>query len=758
MTPQTKEYFMRRPTLFRTASAILAAALFSVSSALQASGGDDFMENVFSPQYHVPVPELQDYAGGKLGIVAPTYWRVYHFLAYRALTGHPLSKAELAKLNVQGFRVGEEVGGFDYSYSEDRNGVDTWLKARSAVRGAAPTKVRVDTDVGDFSMIINCPVDAFNRASKTLAQRIEQGGQQWAAVWLANQDAVFANCGPEMDQATRNAAPLVRPLTLPPPLPAKAPAWLHKDYAYQRAAAHFYAGRYDQARTQFLAIAGDAASPWQPLGKYLAARALIRSAATLPGIAESEDDKRLLRERLGKARIEMVALARDYAPAQRLVDWLDIRVRPEERRRELSAALAVDAVGASTPQMVTDYLFLMDKLEGSMVGAADPMTAWIGVMQASGVDRYSERDDNEVSTRRRAALDVARAHWEKKREPVWLLALVTNARKDDLKSAERKAAAAVKTDSPAFVAIQYHLARLALAEGRTKDADATVSALLKSPIATSARNRLLRLKMVTAPNADTSLAAAARTPAERESAVPVPDEGKPQTAAPMFDTDLQAHIEQHFPLTTLVRLKPALPASEQATVADLIWTRAVLLGQYAIADGLTDEVARKRATTRHLYERYKKAATPEAKREAAHLILANAPELAPRVSRDDRTSFGSHYWTCNVIDTGDDGLDAVPPAFLSAEERAQVDKEKAQLLTLAKRSAYLIPIVIDWARKNKADPEVPKALHFLIASTRNECGSGAESDKTRNYSKEAFEFLHRHYPKNEWTAKTRYYY
>lgn len=755
MTTHTKGNFMRRPTLFRTVSAILAAGLFSISTTLQASGGDEFMENIFSPENRVPLPELQDYAGGKLGIVTPTYWRVYHFLAYRALTGHVLSKAELAKLNVQGHRVGESGGWFDYSDADDTNGVATWVKARSAIPGAAEAKVRVDTDVGDFSMIINCPVDAFNRASKTLAQRIEQGGQQWAAVWLINQDAVFANCGPDLDQASRGAKPLVRPLTLPPPLPAKAPAWLHKDYAYQRAAAHFYAGRYDQAHAQFHAIAGDPASPWQPLGKYLAARALIRSASTLQGIPESDDDKRVLRERLAKARTEMAALAPSYAPAQRLLDWIDIRARPEERRRELSAVLAVDPVGASTPQMVTDYLFLLDKLEGEMVGAADPMTAWIGVMQAGGVGRDADLD---VGARRSAALEVARSHWDKKRDTVWLLALVTNARKGELKPAERKAAASLPTGSPAFVAVQYHLARLALAEGRTKEADAMVSSLLKTPLATSARNRLLRLKMVTAPSAEASLAAAARTPSEHESAVPIPDEGKPQAASPKFDADLQSHIELHFPLTTLVRLKPMLAASEQPSVADLIWTRAVLLGQYAIADAVTDEVAGKRATTRHLYERYKKAATPEAKRDAAHLILANAPELVPRVSREDGQSYSSNYWSCNSLDAGDDGLDAVSPAFVSAEERAQVDREKAQLRTLAKRSAYLIPLVIDWARKNKADPEVPKALHFLIASTRNECGTGAEGDKTRNHSKEAFEFLHRHYPKNEWTAKTRYYY
>lgn len=748
---------MRRSTFIRRASAILAVGLFSASSVLHASGGDEFMENIFTPQYHVPVPELQDYAAGKLGIVAPTYWRVYHFLAYRALTGHALSKTELATLDVQGHRVGEKTGGLHDAYSDERNGVDTWRKARAAVRGAPAVSVAVDIDVGDFSMIINCPVDAFHRASATLAQRIEQGGQQWAAVWLTNQDAVFANCSPAIDRSARSDTPAPRPLTLPPPLPAKAPAWLQKDHAYQRAAAHFYAGRFDEARAQFLAIAGDAASPWQPLGKYLAARALIRSAVAVPGIPESDDQKRVVGERLGKARTEMAALAPTQAPARRLMDWIDIRVRPEERRRELSAALSVDTISPATVQMVTDYLFLMDKLSPEdMIRAPDPMTAWIGVMQAGAHDGYGKSELEEFAQRRLAALAVARAQWDKKRDAAWLVALATIARKDELKPAERKAAAAIKSDSPAFVAMQYHLAGLALAEGRAKEADTVVSSLLKAPLAISTRNRLLRLKMVSAPTAEASFAAAARKPFERELGVPVPDEGKP-AAAPMFDDDLHAHLELHFPLATLVRLKPMLAAPEQRSAADLIWTRAVLLGQFAVADGVTDEVARDRATTRHLYQRFKAAPTPEAKRDAALLILANAPELVPRVSMLENAD-GERYWSCARRASSPDSMDHMSPAFLSPAERTQVDQEKAQLRALPKRSAYLIPLVIDWARKNKADPEAPKALHFLIASTRNECDAGAKEEKSRNHSKEAFEFLHRHYPKNEWTLKTRYYY
>ena len=61
--------------------------------------------------------------------------------------------------------------------------------------------------------------------------------------------------------------------------------------------------------------------------------------------------------------------------------------------------------------------------------------------------------------------------------------------------------------------------------------------------------------------------------------------------------------------------------------------------------------------------------------------------------------------------------------------------------------------------RNKSNPEAPKALHFLIASTRNECNArGGDQAKERNYSREAFEFLHSQFSKSEWTKSTKYYY
>jgi hypothetical protein len=749
----------------RVLSATLAAALIAFSDSADASGGDGFTENMFTPEYHVPAAELPAYAHGELGVVSPTYWRVYHFLAYRALTGHALSKDELTTLDVDGWQVGKNIRPAGSPPSEAANPIEAWYKARKSVSGTRDVNVDTNTDIGDFDIILNCPMDAFDRAAKTLAQRLAQGGQQWAAVWLANQDAVFANCSPQVTQELRKKPRLERPMSMPTALPAKAPEWLAKDHAYQSAAALFYAGRYDEARERFLAIGKDAKSPWQPLGNYLAARCLLRKVSTFPSDPGKKENEKLINDLLGKARRELLDASSTYPPARQLVGWVDFRLRPDEYRVELSAMLSSTKIDRDTPQLLSDYLNLLDKLAPErMMAAGDAMTAWIGIMQASGGDPYSDRNSEEARQRRHAALELARTHWNKTHDTAWLIAVLTNAGAGDMQADEIKAASAVKEGSPGYVDVQYHLARFDIAGDKLRDADAIVSAMLKQAMPAYVRNRWLRMKMVTAQTAEEFFAAAPRVVAERDQGTPIPNEGAPEMkASVLFDDDFRTHLARNFPLATLMRLKPMIPPERQKWLDDMIWTRAVLLGDYATADALIDEVASGRDTTRNLYERYKKAKTPDEKRDAAFVILANTPELVPETSgkKSGRRYDASEYWSCGYSDAAaTDNFGFIAPAFLSADEHMRADKEQELLGQIPKRSTYLIPPVVEWAKKHRDDPEAPKALHFLVASTRNECGTGADvpGGAKRNYSKEAFQVLHSLFPKSPWAAKTRYYY
>jgi hypothetical protein len=62
--------------------------------------------------------------------------------------------------------------------------------------------------------------------------------------------------------------------------------------------------------------------------------------------------------------------------------------------------------------------------------------------------------------------------------------------------------------------------------------------------------------------------------------------------------------------------------------------------------------------------------------------------------------------------------------------------------------------VLGWIEKHTDDPRAPEALYLAVRSTRY----GPTDPDTSKYSKEAFEFLHRHYPKSPWTLKAKYWF
>jgi hypothetical protein len=105
---------------------------------------------------------------------------------------------------------------------------------------------------------------------------------------------------------------------------------------------------------------------------------------------------------------------------------------------------------------------------------------------------------------------------------------------------------------------------------------------------------------------------------------------------------------------------------------------------------------------------------------------------------------------------------AQPPRYLSAEQLAAAGKEQQQLLKLPLRTEFIAPTLLAWAKQKPNDEEAPKALHFLVASTRMECPYGTdkeEKDQLRSqYSKEAFNLLHKLYPNSKWARQTKYFF
>lgn len=740
-------------TLVRT---LFVSALVMVSGLTFASGGDGYDDSIYVPRHRVPYPEQAAFAGGRLGVVSGQFYRIYLVLAWRSLHGFNLSADEVDGLHISGWRVG--------AAADPDDGTAEWSKARALLMApradAAFMSVMVRTI--DYAEYVNCTSDALHRAAQTLRDRLQAHGEADARLWLQGQDAVFANCA---RQETRSAAPFTP--SMPEPLPASAPAWLKADRAYQTTAALFYSGQYREARERFLAIADDKSSPWQPLGRYLAARCLLRQATTLPTADDRSKVQPEVKPLLTRARAELLALSPSDPAASRLVGWVDARLRPAEREAELAATLQSGSLSTTERVMsLSDYLRLMDFNEGALANAQEAMTAWIGLMQTVELSQVGDPVRGTVKA-------PARARWQQDGDVAWLMPLVAQAtRTGDLMPAEMKAMRAVPHESPAYQTFAWHLARLALASGQAADADLAIDTALADPhLAPSTRNRWLALKLVSARSVEAMLQAAPRALAEPQggNVKPIPDEQKATSRVAIekgIEADFAPRLYGNLPLTRLaaVAAQPAFPAGLRSKTEEVAFARALVLQDWATADRLQAAIAAPRTTTQALYRRFLAAHEPAQKKIAAALILVNTPELDP--SWIQAQTGLAPVWGCHGA-AGSDTADspssaprisaATPVQFLSDAEHAQARAEMARLGALPIRSKWLADALLPWAATKPDDPEAPKALALLVASTRLEC-EGAPASTPRRQSKDAFDLLHKLWPQNEWTARTKYWF
>ena len=172
------------------------------------------------------------------------------------------------------------------------------------------------------------------------------------------------------------------------------------------------------------------------------------------------------------------------------------------------------------------------------------------------------------------------------------------------------------------------------------------------------------------------------------------------------------------------------------------------------------------------WKAFRGAATPDAKKVEAALLLLKLPAARPYVPEglgyiyksEVIGEFGPRWWAAdegpfgNADDNGNPRLcdcalplPLVVPMFITAsdQERTKVDNER--LRKLPGGPAWLGSVVIPWAKTHLSDPRVPEALHNVVRATQY-------GDMDSSTSKAAYELLHSRFPRNSWTAKTPYWY
>jgi hypothetical protein len=692
-----------------------------------------FLTTMLFTTYHGAFPG--EFESGRIGAIRPHYYRRDLLLAYRAFSGVKMpAEARPAQPQVQP------------AVQPQPSAAENWASARKTVTGVPePAPVETDKKVpgSDFEVFPNCLDDAFANAAATLKKRTAQwgAGSPNVAEWVRAQDQVFQNC---------SAGPVI------PPALSSGDALLRADRRYQIAAAKFYALQYSEAEAAFDEIGRDAASPWREIAPYLAARAVVRRASVSGDKTQWGGAATRLRDVLKDPARRAI-----HDRAQALLGFVRARLEPQQVLVELGKQLMQPDQGAALEHSLSEYTFIWDHLEGwgqkPPMGESD-VADWIEAVQGH---------------------QPAAEKWRSKRNAPWLVAALIAAPAQDAATKELLAAArAVPASSPAYASTAYWGVRLAIASGDRDGARQWADQALAAKPVDSAANLFRAERLKLARDWTEFLRFAPRKPAgvggiDGDEAVSDP-QTKAITAA--LDQDVTGPFNASVPLERWMDATKnnLLPRTVQADIARAGWVRAVILQEEPAARGFAERVRQLSPDLASEMAGYLAVQDPATARFFAVFLMLRAPGfepvLRPGFARGapilERDTLRDNWWS--LPSSQEPSNDADHEAlydlyqrfdtaeFLPAAERDAGVKQATRLAESGGNSVnYLASEAIGWSQKHPEDPRNPQALHLVVEATHYGPGDGK---KSREYSKQAFDILHRRYPNSEWTKKTKYWY
>src|SRR6266545_1074985 len=728
------------------------------------------LEAIFTFTVHPEFP-LEKFARGEIGVGQPSYARSYLYVAYRYLAGETFNLAEQKALK----SLWEDR--LDHrSPSNDQELVEPWLSARQRVSGvSAAPKIEVyryREKPNEFESYLNCQKDAFENAATTLDSRIKQFGSAGPIIseWVAAQDQVFANCSAGKQ--------------IPAVAPSEADPIIRADRSYQLAAAHFYAGDFDEAARLFESISQDSNSPWHSVAPYLVARTLIRKASL--GAAEGKREALAAAEKQLKTILRESHETRAKANAERLLNLVRVRLYPQTKIHELAMSLSEKNQNEELKQNLWDYTILLDDFLGDDTAEPksevpqelrnDDLTDWLVTFQSPKPE----------------ALLHSLEQWQARSSVPWLVSSLSKVDADNPKAVSLLAAGAkIGPDSPAFATVVFHSVRLEMLAGRGDSARSRLDELLRKErerLNVSSINLLLGERLSLSQNLTDLLTLVQRMPAafswnEDGRELPAePSEVNEETKALLgkqfFDVDGAEILNGKLPLSLLKQAAASkvLPNHLRRDVAQAAWLRAVLLGDTATADELVPTMRSLIPETSDLLNAYLSSHAPKAKRFSAIYLWLKFPGLEPVVDTgagrqtplNEQDTYRDNWWCSAATVYADTGAQeqkpesqflasirhpAYPP-FLSQSEKFASARETAALKSVGAGPNEICREVLEWATTNPDDPRVPEALHLAVRTTRYGC-----TDKqSGRWSKAAYDQLHKRYPDSLWTKRTPYWF
>lgn len=697
--------------------------------------GPFFEETIFSFLY--TQSDKRAYLLGKPIFIKPSFFRRDLTFAYRYLMG--------------GKRINAATNNYPEMDSIPVNNLPSWSTIRNKALGLPPNKeIEIKTykytQRGGYNSYENCYADAFQFAAQTLSKRIEQYGVKSKEVitWVTGQDIVFSNCGGDA-------------LNIPSNINYPKDHILIKDREYQVAAAYFYAGEFDHAKSLFQKIADDQDSPYNKISAYLVARNLVRKAflSKEEGFVKENLEEALSISNSLLTKPEFKELKNALTNQIRRIQFY---IKPNELTKELETLILTSS---TVPDLARNDFARLLETNSEEAKADSSMADWIL---------------NFRTEEKKASLDYALKKWKDTKSTPWFVSVITKISPDhtDVKLILDEGRN-YKKDNYAYLTVSYHRIRLLLEQGRILAAQNLLAEVLADPqLNTSDKNLFLNFRPYLVNSEKEFIESAHLKPIghsyDDDSNELFEDKFDKTKVAPHFTKAFAQIWNQRIPIDKMVKIysKEKVPTHLEKNFLFALFAKAILLNRIDIMTALIPGLSLHPELRKEL-ALFQKANTKEEKEFAGILTLLRLPGIKPNVQfgyfRSNISQIDDYRdnWWCAFSELKEEDNVLFPRhpifkytrlKFISEQEDKQAKLEWETLTRQGTAPDYLSSRVIEFSKTLPNNPDLPEALHLVVKTTR----FGCTGDKTSEYSKNAFRILHKKFPKSEWANKTQFHF
>lgn len=769
---------------------------------------------------HPDLP-LKLFAGGNIGIVQPGWAKSYLVVAYRQLSGKPLSKLEqdsIVKLWHQRIK-GESR--YDSEVFVDNK--DAYLKLRAKAIGANPKdNAEVYWKMDSYAYQNGVGESAFVFANETLNNLLKQypPKSQQIRDWVKAQDDIFGISG------RKEAVPII-----PAALPKNSAPLLLDARNYQIASANFYLKKFDQAASMFQSLSEKPNSFFQKVSSYM----VLRSNANQILIGNGTGDAQAVSAQLQKAadnatrvsdREDILDLLRPISflnqSASDVVKTLATKINDGTSKRfgrdvgdltfllggnaPLSGLAVQGPTGAASSDSATTTDSKSDNGSSNgrnSVATAHDMADFVCNMQKSSNDIWLDSNESKEKAKREDlnAAKHAREMWGKTKSAVWLVAALSGLGlrlQDDKELYD--AANSISESSPAYLTCKFYVVDSLISSGKRVEARKLLQPILAaSNLPPTTRNlfsmqmaasseslpEYLKYSVLNAPEILNSSSDLVSTKFQKREAANVF-----QTDIPALDSDMAADLSRNAPFSTWMQFAQSqnTPAEFKPVIVRTAWIRAQLLQKNNEAAKLEAALAATNPSLTSAVNKIKNSPAGPARQFAiACLVLRNygmSPYLRGGIERHGEQLGEFDYYNNNFwVPIANDEKASEKDNFYAYNDTvgyvgdSEVRNKMKQywqpglerlLSDIEKKNAYEERLVI---LKNhpsryfgqtvldwaKTHPSDPDVPEMLYRVVKLPKWTEV-TPVGSEFSKKAYFALHKAYPGNPWTKKAVCYY